>query len=137
MIEPTWVDLPEVLAIHGRQLDEHGGAVGVRDLGLLESALARPRQFVTYGDPDVFDHAAAYMLSELNAAEAADRTQAISIVLALGESADEECRDIAAGWEPLLNCDDFPACRERFQEMTSYPGDWITKVWHWRPMEES
>ena len=77
------------------------------------------------------------VLSELNVAEVADQTQAISIVLALGESADEECRDIAAGWEPLLNCDDFPECRERFQEMTSHPGDRITKVWHWRPMEGS
>ena len=60
MTEPTWVDPPEVLAIHGRQLDEHGGAAGVRDHGLLESALARPRQLVGYGDPDVFDLAAAY-----------------------------------------------------------------------------
>ena len=60
MTEPTWVDLPEVRAIHGRQLDEHGGAAGVRDHGLLESALARPRQLAAYGDPDVFDLAAAY-----------------------------------------------------------------------------
>ena len=60
MTEPTWVELPEVLAIHGRQLDEHGGAAGVRDQGLLESALARPRQLAAYGDPDIFDLAAAY-----------------------------------------------------------------------------
>ena len=60
MTEVIWIDLPEVLAIHARQLDEHGGASGVRDHGLLESALARPQQLFTYGEPDVFDLAAAY-----------------------------------------------------------------------------
>ena len=60
MTEVIWIDLPEVLAIHGRQLDEHGGASGVRDDGLLESALARPQPLFTYGEPDVFDLAAAY-----------------------------------------------------------------------------
>ena len=60
MTEVIWIDLPEVLAIHARQLDEHGGASGVRDEGLLESALARPQQLFAYGEPDVFDLAAAY-----------------------------------------------------------------------------
>ncbi len=60
MTEVIWIDLPEVLAIHARQLDEHGGALGVRDDGLLESALARPRQPFTCGEPDVYDLAAAY-----------------------------------------------------------------------------
>ena len=55
-----WIDLPEVLAIHARQLDEHGGAPGLRDLALLDSALARPRQRKAYGEVDVFDLAAAY-----------------------------------------------------------------------------
>ena len=52
--------MPEVLAIHGYLLDEHGRASGVRDGGLLESALARPQQLFTYGEPDVFDLAAAF-----------------------------------------------------------------------------
>jgi death-on-curing protein len=60
MTEIVWIDLPEVLAIHAHQLDEHGGAPGLRDPDLLESALARPRQRHAYGDPDVFDLAAAY-----------------------------------------------------------------------------
>ena len=55
-----WIDLPEVLAIHARQIDEHGGASGLRDLALLESALARPRQRHAYGDTDLFELAAAY-----------------------------------------------------------------------------
>ena len=60
MTEIVGIDLPEVLAIHAHQLDEHGGASGLRDPDLLESALARPRQRHAYGDPDVFDLAAAY-----------------------------------------------------------------------------
>jgi death-on-curing protein len=60
MTEIVWIDLPEVLAIHARQLDEHGGASGLRDPDVLESTLARPRQRNAYGDPDVFDLTAAY-----------------------------------------------------------------------------
>jgi death-on-curing protein len=46
-----WLGKPLVLAIHDRQLAEHGGSSGVRDEGLLESALARPQQLYAYGDP--------------------------------------------------------------------------------------
>lgn len=57
-----WVWLaPAVLrAVHDEQLAEHGGAAGVRDEGLFESALARPSQLAQYGEPDVADLAAAY-----------------------------------------------------------------------------
>ena len=55
-----WIDPAVVLAIHDQQLAEHGGVAGVRDMALLESALARPAQLAAYGDPDVFDLAAAY-----------------------------------------------------------------------------
>jgi death-on-curing protein len=48
MIEPEWVLEEIVLAYHRRQLAEHGGADGVRDLGLLQSALARPQNFFHY-----------------------------------------------------------------------------------------
>jgi death on curing protein len=56
----TWVDAGVVLAIHEEQLAEHGGADGVRDMGLLESALARPLNLLAYGSPDLADLAAAY-----------------------------------------------------------------------------
>jgi death on curing protein len=49
-----------ILAIHDEQLSEHGGPSGVRDMGLLQSALARPLHLATYGAPDAFDLAAAY-----------------------------------------------------------------------------
>lgn len=47
----AWVDKRLALAIHERQLAEHGGSAGVRDEKLLESALARPQQLHAYGDP--------------------------------------------------------------------------------------
>jgi death-on-curing protein len=46
--------------MHGEQVSEHGGLQGVRDQGLLESALARPENLAAYGDPDVCDPAASY-----------------------------------------------------------------------------
>ncbi len=55
-----WVQEQVVWAIHEFQLAEHGGGVGVRDAGLLASALARPVNLVAYGKPDVIDCAAAY-----------------------------------------------------------------------------
>jgi death-on-curing protein len=46
--------------VHDYQLAEHGGLDGVRDAGLVESALARPLNLAAYGDPDAADLAAAY-----------------------------------------------------------------------------
>lgn len=56
----VWLDRQVVLAVHDEQLAEHGGATGIRDIGLLESALARPLNLVAYGEPDVAALAAAY-----------------------------------------------------------------------------
>jgi len=55
-----WVALPTVIAVHERQLAEHGGMRGVRDFGLLESAINRPINLSTYGEPDACALAAAY-----------------------------------------------------------------------------
>ncbi|KAB2770578.1 type II toxin-antitoxin system death-on-curing family toxin [Brucella anthropi] len=52
-------------ALHQEQLRLHGGAAGIRDSGLLDSALARPLQKEAYGDPDIFDLAAAYLFGVL------------------------------------------------------------------------
>ena len=56
----VWVEEAVVLAVHEEQLAEHGGAVGLRDIGLLQSALARPRHLAAYGKPDIAALAAAY-----------------------------------------------------------------------------
>jgi death-on-curing protein len=49
-----------LLLLHEESLAEHGGAPGLRDAGLLDSALARPLNLALYGDPDVAELAAAY-----------------------------------------------------------------------------
>ena len=60
MADWVWVEPRVALAAHAEQLAEHGGAAGVRDLNMLESAMARPLNLVAYGDPDAADLAAAY-----------------------------------------------------------------------------
>ncbi|MBC7785803.1 MAG: type II toxin-antitoxin system death-on-curing family toxin [Burkholderiales bacterium] len=62
MDDPIWISEELTLAIHQRQLAEQGGISGVRDPGLLASALARPRQLFAYADPpvDVQAMAASY-----------------------------------------------------------------------------
>ena len=56
----TWINRRALLLLHGESLVLHGGAQGIRDEGLLESALTRPENLFHYGSPDVFDCAAAY-----------------------------------------------------------------------------
>ncbi|RJF92480.1 type II toxin-antitoxin system death-on-curing family toxin [Noviherbaspirillum saxi] len=57
-----WIPPSIVYAIHDKQLAEHGGIAGVKDYNLIESALARPQQLSSYGNPppDAADLAAAY-----------------------------------------------------------------------------
>ena len=55
-----WVDKRLLTLLHDESLAEHGGASGLRDEGLLDSALARPLNLVAYGDPDLAELAAAY-----------------------------------------------------------------------------
>ena len=60
MNEPRWLSVAMVLAIHEEQLAIHGGASGIRDLGLLESALDRARNKWSYESADLAELAAAY-----------------------------------------------------------------------------
>jgi death on curing protein len=55
-----WLSLEEVLVIHERQLGRFGGAAGIRDQGMLESALSRPRNKWEYERADIVELAAAY-----------------------------------------------------------------------------
>ena len=55
-----WIAIEVAEAAHAEQLVEHGGGEGVRDAGLLHSAMARPQNLSLYGDPDVAALAAAY-----------------------------------------------------------------------------
>lgn len=62
MSEPVWIIERDALALHDRLLALHGGAAGVRDSGLLQSALARPLQQFAYDETaDIISMAAAYI----------------------------------------------------------------------------
>lgn len=56
----VWLSRQLILAVHDEQLAEHGGAIGVRDEGLLDSALARPLNRAGYGEPDIAELGALY-----------------------------------------------------------------------------
>lgn len=60
MNEPIWLDKTDCLAFHDQLIGRFGGLGGVRDEGLLESALARPQQLFSYEQPDLYAMAAAY-----------------------------------------------------------------------------
>ena len=60
MKEPIWLDLSTLCIIHQELLSRFGGLDGIRDLGLLESALSRPVQLFHYEDPDLFKLAMTY-----------------------------------------------------------------------------
>jgi len=62
----VWVPLDAVLAIHDEQISEHGGIRGLRDLAVIASALAKPRNVVAYGKPDAAALAAAYAIGLCN-----------------------------------------------------------------------
>lgn len=60
MNEPVWLTVEQILVFHHRLIEEHGGLHGVRDAGLLDGAVNRPRQLHAYGEPTIFALAGAY-----------------------------------------------------------------------------
>ena len=56
----VWIEMADCLGFHNVLLSRFGGLEGLRDEGLLESALARPQQLLNYGTPSAFDLAASY-----------------------------------------------------------------------------
>jgi death on curing protein len=60
MTSPAWVPLRAVLTFHDRQITRHGGAPGLRDIGLLEAACGRPVNRAAYGETDLHVLGAAY-----------------------------------------------------------------------------
>jgi len=76
-----WVGKAIVLALHEELLSEHGGRPGVRDEGLLDSALARPINQVDYGSPDIFDLAASYAFGIARDHPFVDGNKRVSLVV--------------------------------------------------------
>ncbi|OKH33913.1 death-on-curing protein [[Phormidium ambiguum] IAM M-71] len=60
MNEPLWISEEIVRFIQQDQIQQHGGSLGIRDENLLVASLARPKHLLVYGEPDLFDLAAAY-----------------------------------------------------------------------------
>jgi death on curing protein len=100
-VEPIWLLREVILAVHEEQLAEHGGLPGIRDAGMLDSALSRAEQLFAYGDePDVAQLAAAYGFGIARNHPFVDgnkRTAFVAIELFLGlngydfNASDEDC----------------------------------------------
>ena len=83
MIEPIFLILDEVLRIHSRSLAEHGGSEGVREQGLVESALASAKNIFYYAHGDAFDIAAGYAFHLAEAQAFVDGNKRTAVVAAL------------------------------------------------------
>jgi len=60
MSEPNWIERPVLLAVQTELLDRFGGLSGIRNEGLLDSAINKPKNLLAYGKPSVFELAASY-----------------------------------------------------------------------------
>ena len=85
MSEPLWLSRHAIEIIHDEQLAEHGGAGGLRDSGLLESALARPQNLFASGEGDLCALAAAYAEAEQFDDAVAEQLRAIDMLRATGD----------------------------------------------------
>lgn len=83
MSAPLWVPLPAVLIIHDRQISRHGGASGLRDLGLLEAACDRPHNRRAHGQTALPGLAAAYAFGISKAHAFVDGNKRTAFVTAL------------------------------------------------------
>ena len=82
-MEPEFLTWDDVLLLHGRSLAEHGGSVGIRDRGLIESAIAQPQQDYFYGGADRFAIAAGYAFHIAQAQAFLDGNKRTAIAAAL------------------------------------------------------
>lgn len=62
MSDSNWIDRPVLLAVQHELLDRFGGLTGIRDEGMLDSAINKPRNLLAYGTPTVFELAASYAI---------------------------------------------------------------------------
>jgi len=83
MKEPVWV-LPEVVLLaHEQSLAQFGGASGIRDAGLLHSALLKPQNLFAYGKPTLFDLAASYAFGLIKNHPFVDGNKRVGFLVAL------------------------------------------------------
>jgi death on curing protein len=85
MTEPIWIEKPEVLVAHAMQLSEHGGSEGIRDEGLLESALSKPKNVFAYDEnPNLCRLAASYAFVIARNHPFLDGNKRTALVVSLG-----------------------------------------------------
>ena len=82
-MEPEFLTWEDVQYLHGRSLAEHGGSAGIRDRGLIESAIAQPQQDYFFGGADRFAIAAAYAFHIAQAQAFLDGNKRTAIAAAL------------------------------------------------------
>jgi len=130
---PTWVLKPVVLAIHDEQLAEHGGLAGLRDEGLLDSVLARPRNLHSYKKVDLARLAASYAYGIARNHPFVDGNKRTSLVVTETfielnrfelAAADTDCLDI---WNHLASG------KVSEEEMTKWLRQRITKLSRFAP----
>ena len=83
MSEPIFLTLDEVLRIHARSLAEHGGSEGIREPGLVDSALASAQNTLHYGRGDLFDVAASYAFHLAESQAFVDGNKRTAVVAAM------------------------------------------------------
>ena len=83
MKTPVWILRETVVAVHGSLLREFGGLSGIRDVGMFDSALARPEQLFVYGKPELSDRAAAYAFGLVRNHPFLDGNKRIGLVTAV------------------------------------------------------
>lgn len=83
MSEPLFLELDEIFRIHERSLVEHGGSAGVRDVGLIESALGSAKNTFYYANGDLFDVAAIYAFHLAEAQAFIDGNKRTAVAAAL------------------------------------------------------
>ena len=110
---PAWIEKRVVLVYHDELLAEHGGAPGIRDEGLLESALARPKNIAAYGGakPTLFRPAAAYASGLLRNHPFIDGNKRTALVVAIAFLELNGISLTAGQEETYLTIDDLAAGR--------------------------
>ena len=78
-----WLDAADAVAYHAELVAAHGGDAGLRDRGLLESALARPQNSAAYGTPTAFDLAAAYAFGVAKNHPFVDGNKRVALVMSV------------------------------------------------------
>ena len=119
---PVWIEKRVVLAYHDMQLAEHGGATGVRDEGLLESALARPQNIAAYTDdvPTLYRLAAAYAFGIARNHPFVDGNKRTALVVAIAFLERNGVAFAASQQEAYLTFYDLAAGKLTEEELTAW-----------------